>query len=95
MPKQTGKRIATWNVLAQPAQPQKPRKPAFTQAALKAVLQIMINSGKPMRFWEIVQANRNFANTNGLQKAARELIRQGKLLVKRDKDGNIYTLRKD
>lgn len=72
----------------------KTKKPC-SQAAMNAVLQTLIAAERPLRLWEIVQANRKHSSTTGLQKAARELEKQGKLEVTRDKDGNLYCLKRD
>lgn len=71
--------------------PKVPKK-AFTMVGLEAVMRTMVKANRPMRFHEIVKDNLGFANTTGLLKAARELVKQGKLSVSKDKDGNIYSL---
>lgn len=99
MPKPTPRPISptileyTLGIEPEPPQPRvKPPKKSFTSAGLSTVMWTMIAAGRPMRFHEIVKANLSFANSNGLQKAARELVRRGKLNCTRDKDGNIYSL---
>lgn len=72
----------------------KPPKKPCSQAAMNAVLQTLIAAERPLRLWEIVQANRKHSSTTGLQKAARELQKQGNVVVTRDKDGNLYCLAK-